>query len=139
MKDLQHEHLVRFVGACVEQPNCCILTEYCPKGSLQDILENEQLKLDWMFKLSLMHDIVRVRFTQIRLICMHCHHVIIVQGMYFLHSTDIKSHGNLKSSNCVVDSRFVLKITDFGLHRLRRVCHDDDMHNIDSHAYWRSK
>lgn len=60
MKDLQHEHLVRFVGACIEQPNCCILTEYCPKGSLQDILENEQLKLDSMFKLSLMHDIVRV-------------------------------------------------------------------------------
>lgn len=60
MKDLQHEHLVRFVGACIDAPDCCILTEYCPKGSLQDILENEQIKLDWMFKLSLMHDIVRV-------------------------------------------------------------------------------
>lgn len=62
MKDLQHEHLVRFVGACIDAPDCCILTEYCPKGSLQDILENEQIKLDWMFKLSLMHDIVRVSF-----------------------------------------------------------------------------
>ena len=61
MKDLQHDHLVRFCGACVDPPNSCILTEYCPKGSLQDILENEQIKLDWMFKLSLMHDIVRVR------------------------------------------------------------------------------
>ena len=36
------------------------ITEYCPKGSLQDILENEQFKLDWMFKFSLMQDIVRV-------------------------------------------------------------------------------
>ena len=36
--------------------------------------------------------------------------------MTYLHSTDIKSHGHLKSSNCVVDSRFVVKITDFGLH-----------------------
>lgn len=60
MKDIQHEHLVRFYGACVDPPNCCILTEYCPKGSLQDILENDQIKLDWMFKLSLMHDITRV-------------------------------------------------------------------------------
>lgn len=60
MKDLQHEHLVRFYGACVDLPYPFILTEYCPKGSLQDILENEQIKLDWMFKLSLMHDIVRV-------------------------------------------------------------------------------
>lgn len=65
MKDLQHEHLVRFVGACIESPDCCILTEYCPKGSLQDILENEQIKLDWMFKLSLMHDIVRVNYLKI--------------------------------------------------------------------------
>lgn len=61
MKDIHHEHLIKFYGACVDSPNCCILTEYCPKGSLQDILENEQIKLDWMFKLSLMHDIARVR------------------------------------------------------------------------------
>lgn len=60
MKDIHHEHLVKFYGACVDPPNCCILTEYCPKGSLQDILENDQIKLDWMFKISLMHDIVRV-------------------------------------------------------------------------------
>lgn len=59
--------------------------------------------------------------------------------MHFLHSTDIRSHGNLKSSNCVVDSRFVLKITDFGLHQMRRVGNDDDMRNTDSHAYWKSK
>lgn len=57
--------------------------------------------------------------------------------MHFLHSTDIRSHGNLKSSNCVVDSRFVLKITDFGLHQLRGVGHDDDRRNTDSHAYWK--
>ena len=28
--------------------------------SLQDVLENEQIKLDFMFKFSLMQDIVRV-------------------------------------------------------------------------------
>jgi hypothetical protein len=52
---------VRFLGACVDPPHACLLTEYCPKGSLQDILENEQFKLDWMFRYSLMHDIVKVR------------------------------------------------------------------------------
>lgn len=59
--------------------------------------------------------------------------------MNFLHSTDIRSHGNLKSSNCVVDSRFVLKITDFGLHKLRQAANEDDLKNTDSFAYWRSK
>lgn len=56
--------------------------------------------------------------------------------MAYLHSSDIRSHGNLKSSNCVVDSRFVLKITDFGLHCLRVY---DENENEDSYAHWRSK
>ena len=39
--------------------------------------------------------------------------------MLYLHSSSIGSHGNLKSSNCLVDSRFICKITDFGLLTLR--------------------
>lgn len=35
MRDVQNEHLTRFVGACTDAPNICILTEYCPRGSLQ--------------------------------------------------------------------------------------------------------
>jgi atrial natriuretic peptide receptor A len=58
--------------------------------------------------------------------------------MHYLHSTPIHSHGQLKSSNCVVDSRFVLKITDFGLHDLRKTA-DDPENNKDSHEFWKSK
>ncbi|XP_011068793.1 PREDICTED: atrial natriuretic peptide receptor 1 [Acromyrmex echinatior] len=119
MKDLQHDHLVRFYGACLEPPHCCLLTEYCPKGSLQDILENEQIKLDRVFRGSLIHDIVR--------------------GMVYLHASEVKSHGNLKSSNCVVDSRFVLKIADFGLHELRRSVDVDSDGDKNSYAYWRKQ
>ena len=60
VKDLQNDHIVRFLGACIDPPNMCIVTEYCQKGSLQDVLENEQIKLDWMFRYSLMQDILRV-------------------------------------------------------------------------------
>ncbi|ELU03250.1 hypothetical protein CAPTEDRAFT_210739 [Capitella teleta] len=35
--------------------------------------------------------------------------------MVFIHRSEIQYHGRLRSSNCVVDSRFVLKITDFGI------------------------
>lgn len=35
MRDVQNEHLTRFIGACTDPPNICILTEYCPRGSLQ--------------------------------------------------------------------------------------------------------
>ncbi len=42
MKDLHHDHLVRFVGAVVEPPSPCLLTEYCPRGSLQVFISKNQ-------------------------------------------------------------------------------------------------
>lgn len=51
------------------------------------------------------------------------------QGMAFLHNSVIVSHGNLKSSNCVVDNRFVLKITDHGLSSFRTESNSDDGHS----------
>lgn len=48
--------------------------------------------------------------------------------MAFLHNSVIVSHGNLKSSNCVVDNRFVLKITDYGLSSFRTESNTDDAH-----------
>jgi len=56
--------------------------------------------------------------------------------MAYIHSSEIKSHGNLKSSNCVVDSRFVLKVTDYGLHSLRDADDDQDQ---NSYVYWKRK
>jgi len=34
MKDIVHENLNVFVGACVDPPNLCLLWHYCSKGSL---------------------------------------------------------------------------------------------------------
>jgi class 3 adenylate cyclase len=117
MKDLQHDHITRFAGACVDAPNYCIVTEYCPKGSLDDILNNDTIKLDKMMKYSLLHDLVK--------------------GMYFLHNSEIRSHGKLKTSNCVVDSRFVLKVTDFGLAELHAM--EDTTEDVDTHSFYRKK
>uniref|UniRef100_A0AAY4CSD9 Guanylate cyclase n=1 Tax=Denticeps clupeoides TaxID=299321 RepID=A0AAY4CSD9_9TELE len=116
MRDVQFNHLTRFIGACIDPPNICIVTEYCPRGSLQDILENESINLDWMFRYSLINDIVK--------------------GMNFLHNSYIGSHGSLKSSNCVVDSRFVLKITDYGLASFRSSCENEDSHALYAKKLW---
>ncbi|KAI2655178.1 Atrial natriuretic peptide receptor 1 [Labeo rohita] len=92
MRDVQNEHLTRFIGACIDPPNICIVTEYCPRGSLQ--------------------------------------------GMAFLHNSVIVSHGNLKSSNCVVDNRFVLKITDYGLSSIRTESDTEDAHSYYARKLW---
>ena len=41
MKDVQHDHLVRFVGACLDHSQPFLVTEYCPRGSLQDTAVSE--------------------------------------------------------------------------------------------------
>ncbi|XP_059472836.1 atrial natriuretic peptide receptor 1 isoform X3 [Neocloeon triangulifer] len=99
VRDVTHENTVRFVGACIDaSPGVVILTEYCPKGSLKDVLENEAITLDWNFRMSLIHDMVK--------------------GMCYIHGSELGVHGKLRSANCLIDGRFVLKISDFGLHTL---------------------
>ncbi|KAF4078408.1 hypothetical protein AMELA_G00198840 [Ameiurus melas] len=99
VRELDHPNLCKFFGGCVEVPNVAIVTEYCPKGSLNDVLLNEEIPLNWGFRFSFATDIAR--------------------GMSYLHQHKI-CHGRLKSSNCVIDDRWVCKITDYGLCMYRR-------------------
>lgn len=61
LRDIRHDNLNAFIGACTEPPNICIITEYCSRGSLKDVLENDDVKLDNMFIASLVFDLIRVR------------------------------------------------------------------------------
>uniref|UniRef100_A0AC35U3E2 Guanylate cyclase n=1 Tax=Rhabditophanes sp. KR3021 TaxID=114890 RepID=A0AC35U3E2_9BILA len=115
IREYTHDHITRVYGACIDSPNYCIVTEYCPRGSLEDILDEEKIKLDAMMKYSLLHDLVK--------------------GMHFLHHTDIRSHGRLKPSNCVVDSRFVLKVTDYGLSEFRKLAEESE--ETGTHQYYK--
>lgn len=49
-RELDHPNLCKFIGGCVEVPNVAIVTEYCPKGSLNDVLLNEEVPLNWGFR-----------------------------------------------------------------------------------------
>ena len=59
---------------------------YCSKGSLSDVIQNHDIKLDTMFKNSFASDIA-------------C-------GVTELHRNGIV-HGKLHSENCVIDNRWV--------------------------------
>ena len=60
-----------------------------------------------------------------------------LQGMTYLHDSVIKSHGRLKSSNCVVDSRWVLKITDYGLYEFKNGAEPDA--DMSEYTFYQSK
>ncbi|VDM17918.1 unnamed protein product [Hydatigera taeniaeformis] len=97
LRQLRHENINVFVGCCVTPDTLNLVYDYCQRGSLQDVINNKSITFDWDFKLSLMTDLVR--------------------GMEYLHSTSLKAHGRLKSTNCVVSSRYALRITDYGIQK----------------------
>ncbi|XP_032587491.1 speract receptor isoform X2 [Drosophila mojavensis] len=114
LRDARHDNICAFIGACTEPPNICIISEYCTRGSLKDILENEDVKLDNMFIASMVADIIR--------------------GVIYLHESPIRFHGSLCTSNCLVDSRWVVKLTDFGLFAFKQGIEDSstDMQHMSA-------
>ncbi|KAI0234902.1 Atrial natriuretic peptide receptor 1, partial [Lamellibrachia satsuma] len=94
-RSVAHNNLNTFVGACVDPPDICLIWIYCPKGSLAHVLRNNSITVDNVFRLSFMMDLAK--------------------GMSYLHTSCIVSHGNLKSFNCLIDERWSLKISEYGL------------------------
>uniref|UniRef100_A0A8B9R1H2 Guanylate cyclase n=1 Tax=Anas platyrhynchos TaxID=8839 RepID=A0A8B9R1H2_ANAPL len=96
---IDYYNLTKFYGTVKIDTMIFAVIEYCERGSLRDVL-NDKISypdgtfMDWEFKISVMYDIAK--------------------GMSYLHSSKTEVHGRLKSTNCVVDNRMVVKITDFG-------------------------
>ena len=119
VKEMVHQNINPFVGACIEEPDIYILMDYCSKGSLEDVLSNEKIQLDWIFKYALMQDICK--------------------GMVYLHNSPIKSHGHLKSSNCLLHSTWTLRVTDYGLAEFKEGSEDPDDNDLDEEVILQRK
>ncbi|XP_056152809.1 guanylyl cyclase C [Lampris incognitus] len=96
---IDYYNLTKFYGTVRYEQGVFGVFDYGERGSLRYVLNDkvsypEETFMDWEFKISVMYDITK--------------------GMSYLHASDIEVHGRLKSTNCVVDNRMVVKITDFG-------------------------
>ncbi|XP_004693313.1 PREDICTED: heat-stable enterotoxin receptor [Condylura cristata] len=96
---IDYYNLTKFYGTVKLDSTIFGVVEYCERGSLREVLNDtisypDGTFMDWEFKISVLYDIAK--------------------GMSYLHSSKTEVHGRLKSTNCVVDSRMVVKITDFG-------------------------
>nr|XP_020831893.1 atrial natriuretic peptide receptor 1-like [Phascolarctos cinereus] len=112
VRELDHPNICKFLGGCIEEPNIAIVTEYCPKGSLNDVLLSEDIPINWGFRFSFATD--------------------IAHGMAYLHQHKI-FHGRLKSTNCVIDDRWVCKISDFGLKSYREENMSEGFNSYQQH------
>jgi serine/threonine protein kinase len=91
MARLRSDYIVRVYGYCV-LPHCLIVMECLPQGSLYDLLRKEK-NLSWSRCYALMMNIAK--------------------GLAFLHAANIL-HGNLKSSNVLLNKNGQAKLSDVG-------------------------
>ncbi|XP_062227214.1 serine/threonine-protein kinase STY8-like isoform X2 [Phragmites australis] len=93
LRSVNHEHVVRFYGACTKQRKYLIVTEYMPGGNLYDFLhkQNNTLVLPVILRIA----------------------IGISKGMDYLHQNNI-IHRDLKTANLLIGSD---QIADFGVSR----------------------
>jgi serine/threonine protein kinase len=93
-------HFVGFYGACTQDP-FCLVTEYCERGSLYDMLARYGRRL---------HSSVRYHVA-----------IEVAEGLHNLHShtPDAILHHDVKTSNILITQDFAIKLADFGLARVQ--------------------
>ncbi|KAL7326247.1 Histidine kinase osmosensor, variant 3 [Mucor circinelloides] len=99
IKCARHPKLVEFVGLCAEPHATFVVEEYCAKGSLANVLSNSDIDLTWIFRFSLIND--------------------LIDGLDFLQHSRFNYHGSLTSFSCLITGKWELKISDYGLQKVR--------------------
>ncbi|BAT85819.1 Serine/threonine-protein kinase [Vigna angularis] len=102
MKSLRHPNIVLLMGAVTKPPNLSIVTEYLSRGSLYRLLHKPGATemLDERRRISMAYDVAK--------------------GMNYLHKRNPPIvHRDLKSPNLLVDKKYTVKVSDFGLSRLK--------------------
>lgn len=104
LSNARHDHIVRFLGGCVQPDNLCILFEFCPQ-SLYDLLRKAPKPLELKQVLTIARQ--------------------VALGLYYLHCCKPPVlHLDLKSANVLLDRHGHAKVCDFGLAHLK---HDVDV------------
>ncbi|KAG7388562.1 hypothetical protein PHYPSEUDO_012199 [Phytophthora pseudosyringae] len=105
MRGLCHPNIVLFMEAGFYRGSICIISEYCARGSLRDVLKEQTpdvKNLNWPTKLRLA--------------------LGISHGIQYLHNANPPMiHRDLKSPNVLVDDSWHAKIADFGTLRFSEI------------------
>ncbi|KAF7634231.1 Guanylate cyclase, partial [Meloidogyne graminicola] len=99
IRQLDHDNLNKFCGLCIDAPILYSIWKHCQRGSLKDVIAKERYVGDSFVMFTLMRD--------------------ITNGLIALHQSFICAHGMLSSENCLINDRWQVKISDFGLNMIR--------------------
>lgn len=100
MSVLRHPNICRLLGACMEPPNRALVVELLQRGSLWGVLRTNRKSIDLEMRTRFIYDTAK--------------------GMAYLHHFDRPIlHRDLKSPNLLVDKNYNIKLSDFGLARVK--------------------
>nr|BAK69482.1 guanylyl cyclase [Caenorhabditis elegans] len=99
MRNFDNDNLNKFIGLCLDGPQLFSLWRFCSRGSLSDVISKSSMQMDSFFMFSLIRD--------------------ISNGLLFIHNSFLKCHGHLTSRCCLIDDRWQIKISGYGLKSVR--------------------
>jgi len=98
MSDIKNPYCLLLIGACIQYPHLCIITEYVPNGSLREWLDRNTLLWPQLLKFA----------------------ITTARGMAWLHSRKpAVLHRDLHSNNVLVTENLDCKVADFGLSQIQ--------------------
>ncbi|XP_068106525.1 epithelial discoidin domain-containing receptor 1 isoform X2 [Hyperolius riggenbachi] len=107
---LSDPHIIRLLGACLDEDPLCMITEYMENGDLNQFLSSHQLA-DEDESLEDGHNPPCISYPSLLHVALQ-----ICSGMKYLSSLNFV-HRDLASRNCLVGENLTIKIADFGMSR----------------------
>ncbi|KAF8371579.1 hypothetical protein PRIPAC_78008 [Pristionchus pacificus] len=96
MKAAVHDNVNPFLGISFnEKEELLLVWKFCNRGTLQDVIYNDQIQMDNKFHGAFIRD--------------------IVGGLEYLHASPIGYHGSLTPWSCLIDRNWMVKLTDYGV------------------------